>query len=130
MKAPRYHDESTRRRLVRIPALTLVAVFAVVWAPCFACEGSGRAGASPVLVTPAPSCHSAGDLAVPECTPEIRAAGVALRVPVPLAPAAVPLLAGVPEFSLFAAPAPRSELPAPSPTSRPPLYLLHGSLLA
>jgi hypothetical protein len=118
-----------RRRLVRIPALALVAVLAMAWAPCLACERPAHANGSPGLATPA-SCHDVGDTAASSCAPTIRAASSALRVPgMPSAGPAV-LPARLPELRDPTPGPPSTRLPRLAPLHRPPLYLLHESLLA
>ena len=120
-----------RRRLplVRLPALALLVVLTVAWVPCFACDGMGHEGAAPGIGARA-SCHGAGDFAGSSCGQEIRAQGPALRVVVPPAAMAAPVLAVAPELLAPAAGVLPSEPPSAALLSRPPLYLLHGILLA
>jgi hypothetical protein len=124
------HGSPRRRRLVRIPALALLAVLAAAWAPCLACESSAHAADQPGLVTAA-SCHLVSDASGASCAPEIRVASSALRTDgVPAA--GPPVLQASPLLELrppspLSAPAPRTRL---APIQRPPLYLLNESLLA
>ena len=117
-----------RRHLVRFPALALLVLLSAAWAPCFACDGMGHETA-PAIDARA-GCHGAGDVAGSSCGQEIRAQGPALRVVVPPAAMAATVLADAPQLPALAAGAPRIELPGAAPLSRPPLYLLHGILLA
>ena len=123
------HGSPRRRRLVRIPALALLAVLAAAWAPCLACESSALGADQPGLVNAA-SCHVVSDSPGASCAPEIRVASSALRTAG--VPAAAPaLLQASPLLELrppspLSAPAPRTNL---APVQRPPLYLLHESLL-
>jgi hypothetical protein len=75
-------------------------------------------------------CHGAGAAAGSSGGQEIRAQGPALRVVVPPAAMAAPVLADAPQLPALAARAPRIQLPGAASLSRPPLYLLHGILLA
>jgi hypothetical protein len=129
-RTPRSGVSTRRRRLVRIPALALVAVLAAAWAPCFACERPARADGSPGLATPASSCHGAGDTAASSCAPAVRAAGSAFRAPgvPPMGPPVLP--ACPPELRAVTPVAASTQLPRLAPLHRPPLYLLHESLLA
>jgi hypothetical protein len=119
----------SRRHLVRLPALALLVLLTAAWVPCFACDGKDHVGAAPGIGA-RDGCHGAGDFAGSSCGQEIRAQGPALRVVVPPAAVAAPILADSPELLVLETGAPPSEFPGAAPLSRPPLYLLHGILLA
>ncbi len=118
-----------RRKLrLRASALALAALLAASWVPCFACQGhDGGPGFATRSV-----CHVTGNTAAASCGTGIRMAGTALRIVAP--PVTAPAVAAAPAPAVaLAAPSvpPRSSGPlGSSPISRPPLYLLHGSLLA
>lgn len=124
-------DISTgRHRLVRIPALALVVVLTAAWAPCMACERPGLANGSPGLATLA-SCHGVGATGASSCAPLIRAPGPALRAwgIVPMAGLTL-LPPPLRELWVLRPVVAWKQLPSLAPLHRPPLYLLHGSLLA
>lgn len=116
-----------RDRRRQIPAVALVGLLVLAWAPCLACEKPAHAHGGPGLAAPA-SCHGRDTEA--SCAPAIRATGSALRAPVtpPAMPLVLPALA--PDFRI---PRPVADRSQPVPLARlrrPPLYLLHVSLLA
>lgn len=128
-RTPRSDVSTGRRWLVRIPAFALVMVLTAAWAPCLACERPTRVNSSLGLVTAA-SCHGIGATGASSCAPLIRAAGPALRAS-GIVPMAGPTLLPPPLLGLRALRpvAAWNRLPGLAPLQRPPLYLLHASLL-
>jgi hypothetical protein len=125
---PRSEPRGPRRRFLRVPALTLVAVVTFAWLPCFACEGRDHGVAWPELASPA-SCHGAGEATASFCVPTIRAAGLELGTRA-LPPA---LLVALPAGPSLILPVPAAsgsrQLPRSAPIHARALYLLHESLL-
>jgi hypothetical protein len=114
-------------RPIRSPALALVGLMVLAWAPCLACEKPAHVHGAPGLAAPA-SCHGGDSEA--SCAPAIRATGSALRAPV-VPPAMAPVLpAPAPDLGIPRPVADRSQPVPRAGLHRPPLYLLHASLLA